>query len=113
MATVAIVDHEPSEHAVHASEEDGVRAILDELPVKLAIAASDGRIEHLNRAAREAFGVSVETLRELGWQSAVPEFQAKVVADRWLSAVQSGQPFTAEAQYLCADGKYRWWRSDA
>jgi len=113
MATVARVDREPSEQAVHASEEDSVRAILDELPVKLAIAASDGRIEHLNRAAREALGVGVETLRELGWQTAAPEFQAKIVADRWVSGVQSGEPFAAEQQYLCADGKYRWWRSDA
>ena len=113
MATTAIVDHEPAEQAVYASEEDSARAILDELPVKLAIAASDGRIEHLNRAAREALGVGVETLRELGWQSAVPAFQAKIVGDRWLSGVQSGQPFAAEHQYLCADGKYRWWRSDA
>src|SRR5215469_8036169 len=112
MATTAIFDQGPAGRAVEFSEESAC-AILEELPVKLAIAASDGRVEHLNRAARDALGVSAETLRELGWQSAVPAFQAKVVADRWLSGVQSGEPFTAEAQYLCADGKYRWWRSDA
>jgi PAS domain S-box-containing protein len=113
MATVAIVDHEPAKQAVYASEQDSVRAILDELPVKLAIAASDGRIEHLNRAARDALGVSVEKLRELGWQSAVPPFQSKTVADRWRSGVESGEPFSGEYQYLCADGKYLWWRMDA
>jgi len=112
MATTAIFDQGPAGRAVEFSEESAC-AILEELPVKLAIAASDGRVEHLNRAARDALGVSAETLRELGWQSAVPAFQAKVVADRWLSGVQSGEPFATENQYLCADGKHRWWRMAA
>lgn len=112
MATTAVFDHGPAGQAVELSDES-VRATLDELPVKLAVAASDGRIEHLNRAARDALGVSVETLREMGWGSAVPPHQSKTVADRWLRGVQSDEPFAMEHQYLCADGKCRWWRMDA
>jgi diguanylate cyclase (GGDEF)-like protein/PAS domain S-box-containing protein len=82
-----------AEAALRESETK-LRAILEQFPVAMAVAAPDGRLEFFNRKHAELFGYRPEELPtlEAWWQRAVPDevYRAEVL--------RTVQAMTADAQ---------------
>jgi PAS domain S-box-containing protein len=84
------------------------KALINTIPALVWSALPDGSRDFYSQRWLEFTGLSAEEARTKGWAAAVyPEDQA-AVADKWSSAVTTGEPFEVEARGRSAHGDYRW-----
>ena len=90
------------------------RFMTDSVPQIVWTARPDGTIDHFNRRFHEYTGLTVEELRQHGWQGTIhPDDQARGTA-RWQRAVETGETLDDEVRIRRGrDGAYRWHLSRA
>ncbi|HYD42107.1 MAG TPA: PAS domain S-box protein [Anaeromyxobacter sp.] len=96
-----------AEHSLKESESR-FRALADGSPVLIWVTDREGRIEFVNRAYCEFFGVTLEQVRAGGWVPLVHPDDAPVYLDAFARALREGTPFRAQARVRRADGAWRW-----
>jgi PAS domain S-box-containing protein len=88
--------------------EDRFRSMADGTPVMIWVTDAHGRIEYVNRAYEEFFGVSLEQLRSDNWQVRVHPEDRDDYVDRFLRSLREQTPYHAQARVARADGAWRW-----
>jgi len=96
-------DRKRAEQALREKEAH-LRGVLETIPALVSQSASDGRLEYVNERALEYFG---ENLERAGFGVIHPDDREDHL-QRWLSCLESGQPFENTYRLRRADGAYRW-----
>jgi PAS domain S-box-containing protein len=88
--------------------EERFKAMADGTPLMIWVVDRDGRIQFVNRAYTEFFGVSLESVQKDGWGPLVhPDDREAYVAAMSLS-LRERVPFRAQARVRRFDGEWRW-----
>lgn len=87
------------------------RSMADGTPVMIWMTDADGRIEFVNRAYEEFFGVTLETVRRAGWRILVHPDDEPAYVEAFASALREQAPYHAQARVRRADGAWRWLES--
>jgi PAS domain S-box-containing protein len=105
--TWAAVERARAESALRQSEER-FRTMADGTPLIIWVTDSEGKLEFINRAYSEYFGIEDQDLHTDDWHTLVhPEdFEAYSAAFR--DCILTGQAFQAEARVRHQSGKWRW-----
>jgi PAS domain S-box-containing protein len=117
-ASAAIVQHLLRDQARRASEqlaeqERQFRALADNIPQLTWMADASGQRYWYNRRWYEYTGTTLEDVQGLGWRkSHHPEYVDRVY-QRWMRAVERGEPWEDIFPLRGADGIYRWFLSRA
>jgi PAS domain S-box-containing protein len=82
--------------------------LADALPQLVWSTASDGQSDYFSQQWCEFTGAPASTSYGAGWFAFVHPEDVPGVREAWRTAVDSGQPYTAEFRLLNADGSYRW-----
>jgi PAS domain S-box-containing protein len=105
--TWSAVERARAEAALRKSEER-FRTMADGTPVIIWVTDPEGKIEFINKAYCDYFGVTDEEVQTGGWQPLVhPEDYADYV-DTFMEGIESGQAFQAEARVRHQSGEWRW-----
>jgi PAS domain S-box-containing protein len=89
--------------------EQELQQLVDFVPQLIVVLASDGKVIHANRVAREYTGLTLEEYRSIDVVGRVihPDDLEKVRAVRGRGLTGS-EPFELDARFLGKDGIYRW-----
>jgi PAS domain S-box-containing protein len=104
--TWSAIERSRSEAALRESEEH-FRIMADGTPIIIWATDADGKIEFVNQAYCEFFGVTAEEVRSSGWQPLVHTDDYAGYVDVFLECLRSGQAFQAETRTLHHSGKWR------
>jgi len=85
-----------------------LRKIIDTIPTLAWCSSPEGYGEFWNQRWHDYTGLSPETVRGWGWQSAIHPDDLKEITDKWLGFLASGQPGEVEGRLRRFDGEYRW-----
>ncbi|HEX5808489.1 MAG TPA: PAS domain S-box protein [Anaerolineales bacterium] len=104
---VDITERKRLEESVHESELR-FRTMADGTPIMIWVTDASGKMEFINKAYTEFFGVSLARIQSGGWQVLLhPEEQAGYV-DAYMASVKDQCMFQSEARVLRRDGQWRW-----
>ena len=95
------------------ANERSLRELTETIPQMLWSADADGGVDYCNQRALDYTGLSLEQVRGAGWMAgwmkAVHQDDIEKMAQAWMSAVSTGEPFQYEFRCLhAADHTYRW-----
>jgi PAS domain S-box-containing protein len=94
-------------------EEARLREAVESIPAMTFTAGPDGARTFVNERWTQFTGMTLAQLSDTGWRAAVhPDDDARV-AERWRSALATGQPLEYEVRLRGADGRYRWFLTRA
>jgi len=93
------------------SAEESFRQIVDTIPGFVAVMASDGGVEYVNRQVLDYFGRTLEELKQWGTTDAVHPDDLPHVIAAWRRSIEAGTPYQFEHRLRRADGVYRWFQS--
>ena len=94
--------------ADEGSTQERLRLVIEATPAMIHSALPDGFLDFFNRRWLEYLGCSLEEVQGWGWTAVIhPEDVAGIVG-KWRKALETGEPFEAEARVRRADGEYRW-----
>ncbi len=111
-AHIDITDLRRAERALQESEER-FRLIADSAPVPMWVSALDGSRAFANKAYCAFLGVSYQQALKFDWRTRLhPEDLPRILQEQ-IDGEASRQPFSLEARYRRADGKWRWIRSQS
>jgi PAS domain S-box-containing protein len=106
-AFIDVTERRDAEQALRESEAR-LRTLVDGLPLLVWVHGPDGRLEMVNRAFCEFFGITEEEARDSIWQTLLhPEDGPAYVAE-FFDCVGAQRPFHAQARVRRADGTWRW-----
>jgi len=88
-------------------------ASLDDLPTIAFTAGADGEIQFVSKHFYRQTGVPAQANLASAWARTLHPEDRENVANRWRTAVASGQPYEDELRLQSADGTYRWYLSRA
>jgi PAS domain S-box-containing protein len=113
IALIAIERQQSREALKIALDEIGkselrLRNIIDSIPTLAWRSAPDGSGEFWNKRWHDYTGLSPESIRGWGWESAIHPDDLKEIMDKWLGFLASGQPGEVEGRLRRFDGAYRW-----
>ncbi|HEX8106659.1 MAG TPA: ATP-binding protein, partial [Kofleriaceae bacterium] len=117
-ASAAIVQHMLRDQARRASEqlaeqERQFRALADNIPQLTWMADAAGQRYWYNRRWYEYTGNTHEEMQGSGWQKLHHPDHSQRVYQRWMRAVELGEPWEDIFPLRGADGIYRWFLSRA
>ena len=93
--------------ALRESEKQ-FRALADSVPNLAWTAHANGYIHWYNQRWFDYTGTTPEQMQGWGWQSVHDPKLLPFVLERWLTSINTGQPFEMEFPLLGADGEFRW-----
>ncbi len=102
-----IGERKRAEEAMRESEER-FRIMADGCPAPMWVTDARGDIQFINRAFRDASGLSLEEMRGRGWQSVLHPDDALTYLSEARRAITEHVPFQAETRIRYADGQWRW-----
>ncbi len=102
-----ITEQEKARQPLRESEER-FRTMADDTPLMIWVTDVQGRIEFVNRACCQFFGVTQETIQTIGWQSLVHPEDASAYVDEFVACLRERMPFHALARVRRHDGVWRW-----
>jgi PAS domain S-box-containing protein len=88
--------------------ESKLRQVIDAIPALAWCNLPDGPNEFLNKGWHEYTGLSSEESHGWGWQKAFHPEDLKLLMERWMKMLASGEPDDIEARLRRHDGVYRW-----
>ena len=94
-----------------SAREHHFRSVGDDIPGLATLMTPTGEVEIANRQVLEYFGATLKELK--GWAIADTVYLDDLpdVLAAWRGAVETGQPYDAEARLRRADGVYRWFHT--
>jgi PAS domain S-box-containing protein len=99
-----------AEQGLRESERN-LRSVIDGIAGLVAVLASNGELESVNRQLLEYFGRSLEWAKDWGTNDMVhPEDRPRAVED-FTRAIASGLPYHTDQRLRGADGEYRWFET--
>jgi PAS domain S-box-containing protein len=104
---IDITERKRAEEDLRASERK-YRHLVDTTPAFIHTALSDGSLDFLSRGWLEYGGLPQTSLLDWRWTGAIHPEDVERFADKWRTALASGEPFEAESRVRRADGEYRW-----
>jgi len=109
---VDIEELKRAEAAAHDSELNA-RLAVDSIPGLVAVFASDGQFEFVNRPVVEYFGRTLEDLKLKRWGSrdGIHPEDLPRATELFKQSMSSGDPFEFEVRCRRFDGVYRWFQS--
>lgn len=93
------------------SSEERFRIIADSSPVMMWVNDPQGRVEFVNRAYCDFFGVSEDDLRLRGWQPLLHPDDAQTYLADLMTALQGRRAFRGRTRVRRVDGAWRWLES--
>lgn len=103
----ARTEAERTREALRASE-NRYRFLAEAIPVQIWTATPDGRLDYVTQRVADYFGVTRERVLGEGWQAFIHPDDLPLAVERWMHALQSGEPYEVEFRLRGADGRYRW-----
>jgi PAS domain S-box-containing protein len=104
---IDITERKRLEEALRESEYR-FRTMADGTPLIIWVTDSAGKMEFINKAYFEFFGVNLEEIRSGNWQMLVhPEDHAEYI-DTYMASLREQSPFHAQCRVLRKDGQWRW-----
>lgn len=95
--------------AVALSESEArFRAVAESIPVQVWTAKPDGLLDFVTKRTANFFGRPASALMGTGWLDVVHPDDAGRATERWMSSLQTGEPYEVEFRVLAAVGQYRW-----
>jgi len=88
--------------------EERFRIMANSTPLIIWVTDADGRIQFINRAYSDFFGVNLREVQESGWQPLVHPEDSETYINEYITANREFIPFHAEARVRHADGTWRW-----
>jgi PAS domain S-box-containing protein len=89
--------------------EQRFRTMADGTPLVIWVTDANGKIEFINRAYCEFFGVTLEELQASGgWQPLLHEDDAHTHTEAFQTALREHRAYRASARVRHADGSWRW-----
>jgi formate hydrogenlyase transcriptional activator len=93
--------------------EDHLQLVLNSIPTMVWSDDKDGKNDFCNQRWLDYAGISPGEAIDDGRRSAVHPEDAALAAQRWQSAMATGEMYEVEKRLLGADGAYRWFQSRA
>lgn len=93
--------------------EERFRLMAENAPVMMWISDARGRCLHLNRALREAWGVSAEGIATFDWRETMHPEDAPHIGAAVAAAMEAAESFEVDGRYRTADGRIRIFRTTA
>ena len=87
------------------------RLIVDSIPGLIALLASSGELEVVNRQVFEYFGQTLEELKLWGTNDTVHPEDLPHVIEVFSRSIASGSPYQIAQRFRRADGVYRWFQN--
>src|ERR1700676_4657451 len=87
--------------------EDGVRTIIDTIPVMAWTLGPEGRVDFVNQRCLDYTGLSLAENIENPVRAMHPEDIPRFMK-RWLADMAAGEPFESEMRLRRVDGEFRW-----
>jgi PAS domain S-box-containing protein len=88
-------------------DEERFKAIADSCPSMMWETDAEGNILFFNRACRQFFGIDLEQMNRIGWQSLIHPEDASVCVAAFVRAIAEHAHFSFEARVKRADGEWR------
>ena len=86
---------------------DALRIAVDKTPAFIHTARPDGYLDYFNRGWLDFLGKSLEDVCGWRWTHSIHPEDVAGIVQKWHGALESGEPFEAEARVRRADGEYR------
>lgn len=87
--------------------ENELRRAVDTTPAFIHTARPDGYLDYFNRGWLDFLGRSLADVSGWRWTASVHPEDVAGIVQKWHAALESGEPFEAEARVRRADGIYR------
>lgn len=84
------------------------KVMADGTPVIMWVTDTSGRMEFINRAYSEFFGVELEDVRSAGWEPLVHPDDIESYVDEFNDCMRECRPFRAQGRVRRHDGEWRW-----
>jgi len=102
----------------HAAEElrhseQRFRTMSELAPVMIWMSDENGACLHLNRALRDAWGVSEAEVPHFDWRVTIHPEDADAVTEQMIEAVTSRSQVSVKARYMTTSGEYRMFQTEA
>lgn len=94
--------------AQQRESEEKFRTLADSSPTMIWVTDAKGRIEFVNSAYCEFLGVTVEKVKQEGWEPLIHAEDAHQYVSAYYEALRDAKPFRAEARVRRVDGEWRW-----
>lgn len=102
-----ITSRRKMEHVLRESEER-FRIMADGTPVLMWVTDSQGRVEFVNRAYTEYFGIAKEVVQAEGWQPLGHPDDVAATTKSFMAALHNHQSYQGQIRVRRADGEWRW-----
>jgi PAS domain S-box-containing protein len=104
---VDISERKRLEEAVRESEAR-FRTMADGTPIMIWVTDANGRMEFVNKAYSEFFGVALEQVQSGTWQVLLHAEDRAGYVDVYMACLKEQRVFQAESRVLRGDGQWRW-----
>jgi len=84
------------------------RTMADGTPLMIWVTDSEGRMEYVNSAYCQFFGITIQDVQADGWQQLVHPEDAPAYTTEFMACLKNQKPFEAQARVLRHDGQWRW-----
>lgn len=102
-----ITDRKQNEWAIRESE-DRFRILADGSPVMIFVHDKSGKLQFINAAYSQFFGLTVEDVGGEGWENLVHPEDEKDYVERFFSAIKDQVSYNTQARVKRNDGEWRW-----
>ncbi|MBC7713083.1 MAG: PAS domain-containing sensor histidine kinase [Rhizobacter sp.] len=92
----------------HNESEDRYRILTDSLPQLMWTADAGGNVNYANKRCIDYTGLPSQEKFGQGWVSSIHPEDFPDVAQAWMKAMETANPFNEEYRMKGADGTYRW-----
>jgi PAS domain S-box-containing protein len=97
--------------ALRESERNS-RLVVDSIPGLVALLATDGNVQFVNRQIVEYTGRTLEELKNWGSDDTVHPDDLPHVIDVFTRSIASGNPYEIQQRLRRSDGAYRWFQNN-
>jgi len=87
--------------------EDVLRHIVDTTPALIHTGRPEGHLDYFNRGWLDLLGCSLDEVCGWRWTNFIHRDDVAGIVQKWHAALDSGEPFEAEARVRRANGDYR------
>jgi PAS domain S-box-containing protein len=102
-----------AEEVLHQTQER-FRQLADAMPQIVWTARADGKVDYYNRRWYEFTGLPQDQPLEQNWRLVLHREDVARWEEKWVQAVQSGEPFQLECRFLDREkGSFRWFLARA
>ena len=108
IGVVQDVTERRAEQRAFEQSEAQFRALTQALPNQVWTAAPSGELDWFNARVLEDSGLDAEQLLGEGWSVLVHPDDLPLTAERWATAIATGETYQNEFRLRDRDGRYRW-----